>query len=264
MKKVLTIAGSDPIGGAGMQADLKTFTAHDVYGMTAITLLSVQNSLRFTSKLETTPEYLAEQIDAIFEDVFPDAMKTGMLPSSELIKVVAEKIRQYKPKNVVIDPVMVAHRTIKLIEDEAVKTMIEDLIPLADVITPNLGEAEIISGIKIESKEDMLKAGKLLFERFEVPVMLKGGITNEDSDDLYVDSDGFEWICAERLDTIDVRGTGCSLSAAITSNLAKGQSVKEACVNAKKYVYEGLKSVVKITKGKGPIHHSFRLRNLDI
>lgn len=259
MKKVLTIAGSDPIGGAGFQADIKTMTAHDVYAMTAITLLSVQNSTIFKELKLVEPEFLESQIDTIFEDVMPDSLKTGMIPSSELIKVVAKKISQYKPKNVLIDPVMVAHRTVRLVSDEVVQAMIEYLIPLADLITPNLGEGELITGMKIETEEDMIEAAKIMHERFGCAVLLKGGISKENANDILFVDNTYYWIESPRVDTNDTRGTGCSLSAAIASNLAKGDDIYTSVVKAKEYIYLGLKSKIKVLSGRGPIHHSHNI-----
>lgn len=257
MKTVLTIAGSDPFGGAGLQADLKTFTAHDVYGMTVITLLSAQNSIGFYEASVTSVDLLEKQIDAIFEDVRPDAIKTGMLLSSEIIKLVADKLKQYKPNNLLIDPVMIAHRSIILIKEDAQKTMINELIPLADIITPNLGEAEIISGMKIKNKEDMIKATKKIFDRFGCVVFTKGGISKDDADDLLYTKDGYKWIKGDLIDTKNTRGTGCSLSAAIISNLAKGKSIEESVTQAKRFVTKGLESNIQIGNGRGPIQHSF-------
>lgn len=257
MKTVLTIAGSDPFGGAGLQADLKTFTAHDVYGMTAITLLSAQNSVGFFEAKVADIEMLEKQIDSIFEDIIPDAIKTGMLLNSDVIKLVAKKIKQYNPKNLLIDPVMVAHRTIILIDEDARDTMINELIPLAYIITPNIGEAEIISEMKITNKEEMLEATKKIHEKFGCIVYTKSGVSVEDADDLLYTKDGYKWIKGDLIDTKNTRGTGCSLSAAIISNLAKGKEIEEAVSEAKRYVSKGLESKIQIGNGRGPIHHSF-------
>ena len=160
MKTVLTIAGSDPFGGAGMQADIKTMTAHGVYAITAVTLISAQNSIGFYGVQETKPEFLEMQIDYLFKDVIPDATKTGMLLSRELIEMTAKKLKEYKPKNLIIDPVIVSHKKIKLINDDAIETLLKELIPLADLITPNKEETEIISGMQINNEEDMEIAAK--------------------------------------------------------------------------------------------------------
>lgn len=260
MKKVLTIAGSDPIGGAGMQADLKTMTAHSVYGMTAITLLTAQNTLGFFEAVPVNSDMISKQIDAIFEDVIPDATKTGMLLTVDTISVVVEKIKQYKPKNLVVDPVMMSYRTIKLIDDDAIEFLINELIPLADIITPNWGETEVIAGMEINNKQDMLVAAKKIHDRFGCVVYTKSGIQGDDADDLLYTREGPLWIKGEKILSQNVRGTGCSLSSAIASNLAKGLDFVSACKNAKRYVAEAMKANPVIGKGvKGPINHSFSI-----
>lgn len=260
MKTVLTIAGSDPFGGSGMQADIKTMTAHKVYAMNVVTLLTAQNSLGFYEAKPTDLDLLEKQIDHIFEDVTPDATKTGMLLTSEIINLVADKIKEYKPKNLVIDPVMMSFRTVKLINDDAIKTMLDKLIPLADVITPNWGETEIIADMKIESQEDMITAAKIIHDKYGCAVYTKSGLQNGNADDLLYGDNGYEWIKGDIIQSDNVRGTGCTLSSAISSNLAKGQSILEACTNAKKYVSEAIKNSPEIGKGKkGPINHSYNI-----
>lgn len=260
MKKVLTIAGSDPFGGAGMQADLKTMTAHAVYGMTAITLVSSQNSLGFYESQPVNSDMIKKQIDAIFSDDIPDATKTGMLQTTETIDAVAEKLIQYKPKNLVIDPVMMSFRTIKLIDDEAIDTLIEKLLPLADVITPNWGETEIIAKMKINSEEDMIKAAKYIFEKYNCAVYTKSTLQGDNANDLLYTKDGYYWIEGEKLDNTNVRGTGCTLSSALASNLAKGMDLLSASRAAKRYVANALKNDPKIGKGsKGPVNHSYNI-----
>ncbi|WP_282926597.1 bifunctional hydroxymethylpyrimidine kinase/phosphomethylpyrimidine kinase [Helcococcus kunzii] len=260
MKKVLTIAGSDPFGGAGMQADLKTMTAHAVYGMTAITLVSSQNTLGFYESQPVSSDMVKKQIDAIFSDDIPDATKTGMLQTVETIKAVASKLREYKPKNLVIDPVMMSFRTIKLIDDNAIETLIDELIPLADVITPNWGETEIISNMKINNEEDMIKAAKIIFEKYNCAVYTKTTLQGNNANDLLYTKDGYYWIEGEKLKNTNVRGTGCTLSSALASNLAKGMDLLSASKAAKRYVTNALKNDPKIGKGeKGPINHSYKI-----
>lgn len=256
MKTVLTIAGSDPFGGAGMQADIKTMTAHDVYAMTAITLLSAQNSQGFYDLQLTSADLLEAQIDHIFEDVNPDATKTGMLLSEELVNLVADKLHQYKPKNLVIDPIMIAQGKIKLLKDEVEKAIIERLIPIAYVITPNKWETEIISGLKIESKEDMEKATKAIFEKYGVNVLTKSDCLGNDSDDLLYTDQGPFWLPGPKIENKNVRGTGDALSAALASNLAKGYDLRQAASKAKAYVTLALDSKIQVGKGRGPIHNS--------
>lgn len=259
MKKVLTIAGSDPFGGAGMQADLKTMTMHGVYGMTAVTLLSAQNTIGFFEANAVTPEFLEKQIDAILSDVEPDGVKTGMLLNSEIIELVERKLKENKLNNVVIDPVMVAHKTVKLIDDDAIECMKEKLLPLADLITPNLGETELIAEMSINSKEDMEIAAKKIYEKYNCAVYTKSGVVEGDADDLLYTSEGAFWIKGEYIKNKNTRGTGCTLSAAIVSNLAKGLSLKNACVEAKKYITGALKSNIQIGHGIGPVDHCFDL-----
>lgn len=256
MKTVLTIAGSDPFGGAGMQADIKTFTAHDVYAMTAITLLSAQNSQGFYDLQLTSGELLKSQIDHIFEDVNPDATKTGMLLSEEIVDIVAEKIKEYSPKNLVIDPIMIAQGKIKLLRDEVEEAIIEKLIPLAYVITPNKWETEIISGLKINTKDDMEKAAKIIFDKYHVNVLTKSDCRGNDSDDLLYTDQGSFWLTGPKIDNKNVRGTGDALSAALASNLAKGYDLRQAAVKAKLYVTKALQSKIQVGKGRGPIHNS--------
>lgn len=257
MKTVLTIAGSDPFGGAGMQADIKTITAHGVYALTAVTLVSVQNSIGFYEVQEMTPEFLEKQIDALFDDVIPDSTKTGMLLTSDLIRVVVKKLKQYKPKNLIIDPIMVAQRKIKLINDEAIKTLLEELIPLADLITPNREEAEIIAGMSIKSEDDMEVAAKKIYNKYGCVVLIKSAVEGDNSNDLLYTKDGSFWILGEKIDTLNVRGTGDALSSALASNLARGYELKEAVLAAKRYVTGALKTKIQVGKGRGPIDNSF-------
>lgn len=261
MKTVLTIAGSDPIAGAGMQADLKTFTAHVVYGMTAITLLSSQNTKGFFHAEPVSTDMIEKQIDAIFDDIRPDATKTGMLLTADIIRSVAKKIKEHKPKNLVIDPVMMSFRTIKLIDDEAVQVLIDELIPLADIITPNWGETEIIADMKIESEEDMLIAAKKIYDKYGCAVYTKYGASKENANDLLYTENGPVWIEGDIINQTNVRGTGCTLSAAITSNLAKGLELEEACRQAKRYVANAMLNDPKIGHGqKGVIDHSYGIK----
>lgn len=257
MKTVLTIAGSDPFGGAGMQADVKTITAHSVYAMTAVTLVSAQNSIGFYGVEEVSSEFLEKQIDYLFADVIPDATKTGMLLSIELIETVAKKLSQYKPKNLIIDPVIVAQKKIKLINDDAIETLLDKLIPLADLITPNKEETEIIANIKIENEEDMVIAAKKIYEKYGCAVLTKSGVEGDNANDYLYTKDGGYWLLGEKIYTKNVRGTGDALSSAIASNLAKGYELVEACKKAKRYVTGALKSQIQVGQGRGPIDNSF-------
>ncbi len=257
MNTALTIAGSDSSGGAGIQADIKTMTANGVYGMSAITALTAQNTLGVTGIMEVTPVFLAQQLDAVFSDIFPDAVKTGMVSSSELIRVISEKIKEYKAINIVVDPVMVATSGAKLISDDAIVTLKEYLLPLATVITPNIPEAEVLSGMTIASEEDMEKAAKLIYETFGCAVLCKGGHKVNDANDLLYYKEGSKWFNGKRINNSNTHGTGCTLSSAIASNLAKGESLEEAVKDAKDYISEALAAMLNLGKGSGPLAHNY-------
>lgn len=262
MKTVLTIAGSDPFGGAGMQADIKTMTAHGVYAMTAVSLISVQNSVGFYKVQETTKEFLEMQIEYLFKDVTPDATKTGMLLSRELIKMTAKKLKEYKPQNLIIDPVIVSHKKIKLINDDAIETLLNELIPLAYLITPNKEETEIIADMIIKDEKDMEIAAKKIFEQYGCNIITKSGVEGDNANDYLYTKDGGHWLYGEKIDTKNVRGTGDALSSAIASNLAKDYELIEACEAAKRYVTKALKSNIQIGHGKGPIDNSFDIEGV--
>ncbi|MCR5105936.1 MAG: bifunctional hydroxymethylpyrimidine kinase/phosphomethylpyrimidine kinase [Eubacterium sp.] len=263
MNTALTIAGSDSSGGAGIQADLKTMTANGVYGMSAITALTAQNTTGVTGIMDVTPEFLEKQIDAVFSDIFPDAVKTGMVSSSELIHVIADKLKEYKASNIVVDPVMVATSGAKLISDDAIETLKECLLPLATVITPNIPEAEVLSGMSIESEEDMEKAAKMIFEKYGCAVLCKGGHQVNDANDLLYSSKGPVWFKGKRIDNPNTHGTGCTLSSAIASNLAKGESLENSVKAAKDYISGALEAMLDLGKGSGPLAHNYMLISND-
>ena len=260
MRTALTIAGTDPSGGAGIQADLKTMTAHRVYGMSAITAVVAQNTTGVTGIMEVTPEFLAEQLDDVFTDIFPDAVKIGMVSSSALIRVIAEKLKQYHAKNIVLDPVMVATAGSKLISDEAISTLKEVLIPLADVITPNIPEMEVLSGMTIQSDRDMERAAaKFAGDTCHCAVLCKGGHQLNDANDLLnVDGENL-WFYGKRIATSNTHGTGCTLSSAIASNLAKGRGLAESVRRAKAYLSGALGDMLDLGKGSGPMNHAFAI-----
>lgn len=260
MRTALTIAGTDPSGGAGIQADLKTMTAHRVYGMSAITAVVAQNTTGVTGIMEVTPEFLAEQLDDVFTDIFPDAVKIGMVSSSALIRVIAEKLKQYHAKNIVLDPVMVATAGSKLISDEAISTLKEVLIPLADVVTPNIPEMEVLSGMTIRSDRDMERAAaKFAGDTCHCAVLCKGGHQLNDANDLlYVDGENL-WFYGKRIATSNTHGTGCTLSSAIASNLAKGRGLAESVRRAKAYLSGALGDMLDLGKGSGPMNHAFAI-----
>ena len=259
MKTALTIAGSDCSGGAGIQADLKTMTTNGVYAMSVITALTAQNTTGVRAIQETTPAFLKQQIDAIFEDIFPDAVKIGMVANSELIWVIAERLRFYKAKNIVVDPVMVATSGSALMKNDAVHTLIEELLPIAALVTPNIPEAEILSGLKIGNKEDMLAAAKKIGDTYHCSVLLKGGHSINDANDLLYADGEMVWFEGKRIDNPNTHGTGCTLSSAIAANLAKGSSLTESVQKAKDYISGALSAMLDLGQGSGPMDHAFGL-----
>ena len=260
MKTALTIAGSDSSGGAGIQADIKTMLANKVYAMSAITALTAQNTCGVRSIMEVTPEFLADQLDAVFTDIFPDAVKTGMVASAALIEVIAAKLKEYKARNIVTDPVMVATSGARLLNEDAVKVLIDKLIPLADLITPNIPEAEVLSGMKISSAEDMEAAAKDIFERTGTSVLLKGGHSLNDANDLLFNKGRITWFEGRRITTSNTHGTGCTLSSAIAAGLAKGYSPEDAVRRAKEYISGALAAEMDLGKGPGPMDHGYMIK----
>ena len=256
---ILTIAGSDSGGGAGIQADLKTIMALDGYGMSVITALTAQNTTGVTDILESTPHFLGEQLDAIFTDIFPDAVKIGMVSSADLIVVIAEKLKQYKAENIVVDPVMVATSGAKLLRDDAVEALCRELLPLAAVLTPNIPEAEILSGMTIQNAADMERAAQTISEKYGCAVLCKGGHQINDADDLLWRDGAGKWFKGRRIDNPNTHGTGCTLSSAIASNLAKGFSLEESVKRAKAYISGALADMLDLGAGSGPMNHSFAL-----
>ncbi|MGX8703264.1 MAG: bifunctional hydroxymethylpyrimidine kinase/phosphomethylpyrimidine kinase [bacterium] len=258
MKKALTIAGSDSCGGAGIQADIKTMTMNGVYAMSAVTALTAQNTTGVTGILEVSPEFLGKQLDAVFEDIFPDAVKVGMVSSAGLIEVIAERLSHFGAKNIVVDPVMVATSGARLIEEEAVETLKRKLLPLADVITPNIPEAELLSGMEIRDEAAMETAAKALSERLDCAVLVKGGHRVNDANDVLCRPGGFPvWFKGQRIDNPNTHGTGCTLSSAIASNLAKGCALAEAVEAAKAYLSGALAAMLDLGHGSGPLMHNF-------
>ncbi len=259
MRTALSIAGSDSCGGAGIQADIKTMTMNGVYAMSAITALTAQNTIGVRAIQESTPEFLAQQIDAVFEDIFPDAVKIGMVSSGELIRVISERLRYHKAKNVVVDPVMAATSGSSLMKTDAVKTLISELLPIADLITPNIPEAQVLSGLEIESKEDMLTAAKQIGDNYSCAVLLKGGHRVNDANDLLYANGEYHWFEGKRIDNSNTHGTGCTLSSAIAANLAKGHTLAESVRRAKDYISGALAAMLDLGKGSGPMNHAFDL-----
>ena len=258
MKSVLTIAGSDSIGGAGIQADIKSITCNGCYAMTAITAMTAQNTLGVKSIQESSPEFLEDQIDAIFADIVPDAVKIGMVSNRKLIEIISRILKEYGAKNIVLDPVMVATSGAKLISEDAIETLKENLIPLATLITPNIPESEILSGMKIETEEQMVYAAKHISEKFKTAVLVKGGHSINDANDVLYADGKFLWFPQERIENSNTHGTGCTLSSAIASHLAKGEPIECAINSAKKYLTECLKAGLDLGKGSGPLMHNYK------
>ena len=260
MNTALTIAGSDSCGGAGIQADIKTMTANGVYAMSAITALTAQNTTGVSDIYEVSPEFLEAQLTAIFEDIKPDAIKIGMVSSSELIKIIAANLKKYNGKNIVLDPVMVATSGAKLISDDAIATLKEYLIPLATVITPNIPEAEVLSEMAISNEEDMIKAAAYISEKYDCAVLCKGGHSINDANDLLYSNGTYHWFYGKRIDNPNTHGTGCTLSSAIASNLAKGRDLNESVEKAKAYISGALSAMLDLGKGSGPMNHAFAIK----
>ena len=259
MKTALTIAGSDSSGGAGIQADIKTMTANGVYAMSAITALTAQNTTGVTGIMEVTPDFLKEQLDCIFTDIRPDAVKTGMVSSSALIEVIAERLRFYGAENIVVDPVMVATSGARLISEDAIETLKKELLPLATVITPNIPEAEVLSGRRVNSKEDMERVALEIYEKYGCSVLCKGGHSVNDANDLLYDGQALIWFKGKRIDNPNTHGTGCTLSSAIASGLAKGYDLPAAVTGAKNYISGALAAMLDLGKGSGPMNHAFAI-----
>lgn len=259
MRTALTIAGSDSSGGAGIQADIKTMTMNGVFAMSAITALTAQNTTGVTGIFEVTSDFLAEQIDAVFTDIYPDAVKIGMVSSTVLIDAIAERLTFYKAKNVVVDPVMVATSGAKLISDDAISALQEKLFPLAAVLTPNIPEAEVLSGMTIKDEEGMVEAAKKISETYSSAVLLKGGHQLNDANDLLYQNGTYKWFYGKKIDNPNTHGTGCTLSSAIASNLAKGYDLETSVLRAKNYISGALAAMYDLGAGSGPMNHAFDL-----
>ena len=260
MNTALTIAGSDSCGGAGIQADIKTMTANGVYAMSAITALTAQNTTGVSDIYEVSPEFLQAQLKAIFEDITPDAIKIGMVSSSDLIKTIAKSLKEYNGKNIVLDPVMVATSGAKLISDDAISTLKEYLIPLATVITPNIPEAEVLSNMEIHNEEEMIKAAAVISEKYDCAVLCKGGHSINDANDLLYRNGEYKWFYGKRINNPNTHGTGCTLSSAIASNLAKCRDLDTSVEKAKEYISGALSAMLDLRKASGPMNHAFAIK----
>ena len=259
MRTALTIAGSDTCGGAGIQADIKTMTANGVYAMSAITALTAQNTTGVTGIMDVTPEFLKLELDTVITDIHPDAVKIGMVSASELIRVISETIRNYELTNVVVDPVMVATSGARLISEDAIGTLKECLLPLATVLTPNIPEAEVLSGMEIKSAEDMVRAAEMISKNYGCAVLCKGGHNLNDANDLLYRNGSCRWFKGRRINNPNTHGTGCTLSSAIASNLAKGYDLDTAVEKAKNYISGALAAMLDLGKGSGPMNHAFAI-----
>ncbi len=259
-KTALTIAGSDSGGGAGIQADLKTMTVNGVFATCAVTALTAQNTTGVTDIMNVTPEFLAEELDAVFTDIYPDAVKVGMVSASNLIEVIVDRLTRYEARNIVVDPVMVATSGARLISDDAIETLCARLLPLATVITPNIPEAEVLSGGQIRNASEMESAARLIYEKFGCCVLLKGGHDVNAANDLLYGAEGAEWFPGKRIDNPNTHGTGCTLSSAIAANLAKGRDLTESVAAAKRYISGALSAMLDLGKGSGPMDHAFAVK----
>lgn len=261
LKVVLTIAGSDSSGGAGIQADIKTMQANGVYAMSAVTALTAQNTTGVTGIMEVTPEFLGKQLDAVMKDIRPDAVKIGMVSSGKLIKVIAEKLKEYQIEKIVVDPVMIATSGSRLISENAIATLQTYLLPIATVITPNIPEAEVLAGMEIAFEKDMIEAAKKINETYHCAVLCKGGHSLNDANDLLYENQNATWFHGKRINNPNTHGTGCTLSSAIASNLAKGYSLEQSIGRAKVYISGALEAMLDLGAGSGPMNHGFDIKS---
>ena len=261
LKVVLTIAGSDSSGGAGIQADIKTMQANGVYAMSAVTALTAQNTTGVTGIMEVTPEFLGKQLDAVMKDIRPDAVKIGMVSSGKLIKVIAEKLKEYQIEKIVVDPVMIATSGSRLISENAIATLQTYLLPIATVITPNIPEAEVLAGMEIAFEKDMIEAAKKINETYHCAVLCKGGHSLNDANDLLYENQNATWFHGNRINNPNTHGTGCTLSSAIASNLAKGYSLEQSIERAKAYISGALEAMLDLGAGSGPMNHGFDIKS---
>ena len=259
IKTALTIAGSDCSGGAGVQADLKTMSALGVFGMSVIVSVVAENTAQVISIEDISPKVIEDQIDAVFEDIPPDAVKVGMLSTPACMEAVAGKLRQYRPAHIVVDPVMYAKNGSPLMQESSIDTLIQTVIPAATLLTPNIPEAEKIAGMKIVTPEDMQEAARAIYRMGAGAVLVKGGHYIGDARDILFDGTGFHTYVEKRIDTKNTHGTGCTLSSAIASYLALGEPLPEAVGKAKAYVTGAIEHALPLGKGCGPTNHFFRL-----
>ena len=263
MPTCLTIAGSDSSGGAGIQADLKTMLANRVYAMSVIAALTAQNTTGVDAIYDVDASFVASQMDSVFTDIYPMAVKIGMVSQKEVILSISGKLKQYHARNIVVDPVMVATSGAKLISDEAIDTLKENLFPLATVLTPNIPEAEVLSGLKINNEEEMLTAAKYIGDHYHCAVLLKGGHQINDANDLLYKEGNYQWFKGKRINNNNTHGTGCTLSSAIASYLARGENLENAVKKAKDYISGALAAMLDLGQGQGPMDHGYVLDKKD-
>lgn len=259
MKKILSIAGSDTSGGAGIQADIKTITAHKMYAMTVITALTAQNTTGVLGVFESTPEFVALEMDAVFTDIVPDAVKIGMISSKEILQVIADKLTKYGAQNIVLDPVMVSTSGSRLLKDDAIDTLKSRLMPLASMITPNIPEAECLCGFNVKTKQDMKKAALALSRGLTGAILIKGGHLKDCSDDLLYTGGEYHWFTQTKIDNPNTHGTGCTLSSAIACQLADGKDQRSSVLSAKRFITGALQAGLNLGKGAGPLDHGWNL-----
>lgn len=257
IKKILTIAGSDSSGGAGIQADIKTITAHKMYAMSAITAITAQNTTGVFGITDISSDFVAKQLDCIFTDIFPDAVKIGMVANSETIRVIVQKLMHYNARNIVIDPVMVSTSEHSLLPEDAQASLVNLLLPIGNVITPNIPESESLCGFKINSETDLIAAGKYIEKHTGCATLIKGGHLKNDATDFLFENNSVKRFNSKRIITPNSHGTGCTLSSAIACNLASGMTLAQSIFNAKKYITGALSTSLNLGKGSGPVNHMF-------
>lgn len=259
MRTVLTIAGSDCSGGAGIQADIKTITAHKLYAMSVITALTAQNTMGIYGIADTTPEFLDKQLYSIFTDIMPDAVKIGMVSNAALIDVIADYLKRYRPHNVVLDPVMISTSGSNLLDADAADALTRQLFLLADLITPNIPEAAKLAGVVVDSEEQMEEAATRLALRYPCAVLVKGGHEERMANDLLYQNRKCQWFAGEKIENSNTHGTGCTLSSAIAANLAQGYRMEESISRAKKYLSGAIGAGLDLGRGEGPLEHTYWL-----
>lgn len=257
MKKILTIAGSDCSGGAGIQADIKTITVHGMYAMSVITSLTAQNTMEVSGILDVPPEFVGQQLDSIFTDIIPDCIKIGMVSNSDIIKIIARKLKQYQAGIIVLDPVMVSTSGSRLLSEEAQDTLLKELFPIAALLTPNIPEAEVLTGKEIKTKQQQEQAAAWLGQNYQTAVLVKGGHNMGDAEDVLWENGAIHWFRTPRVNNDNTHGTGCTLSSAIACQLAKGEAMKDSVSMAKEYITGALKDGLNLGHGSGPLNHGY-------